>query len=139
LRVRHPELWQFIHTKALNPVLYDSNNSKIVIKCVSENISLVANHSGPFKDYRLVYGAEEIEVSIIDKTDKNKNESQYIRLDAESYSVSKDVINSVLSKKFYTFKSKRLPIIYADSLFTKYSMYSMRTKTITSTDTSTKG
>jgi hypothetical protein len=103
LRVRLPKLWQFIHLQALNKVFYDSGNPKIKIRCVSENIQLVPNDT--FKDYRLIYGAEEIEVELIDHI--TSNESQYIRLDTESYSVSKNVISKVFSKKFYTFKSKR--------------------------------
>jgi hypothetical protein len=60
LRVRLPKIWQFLHLEALNEVLYDSYNKDIKIRCVSENVYLVPNEK--FKDYRLIYGAEEIEV-----------------------------------------------------------------------------
>lgn len=55
-------------------------------------------------DYRLVGGAEEIEVEIVGSV--KSEASQFIRVDAECYSVQRNAINNILSKKFYTYKAK---------------------------------
>jgi hypothetical protein len=51
-----------------------------------------------FVDYRLIGGAEEIEVEVVSTI--NSKEPQFIRIDAESYSIQQNCLNSILTKKF---------------------------------------
>jgi hypothetical protein len=102
LRVRVPKIWKHLHLDSLNDVLFDSTIPNLKINSIYDKFDLVPNET--FTDYRLISGAEEIEVEITG--DVHSKESQFIRVDAESYSTQKNVINSILSKKFYTFKAK---------------------------------
>jgi hypothetical protein len=56
-----------------------------------------------FAEYRLVGGAEEIEVEVVVAGVISLKGSQFIRVDAESYSVQRNTISNILSKKFYAF------------------------------------
>jgi hypothetical protein len=67
------------------------------VKCIYDKISLAPNNT--FVDYRLIGGAEEIEVEVVSSVKSDK--SQFIRIDAESYSVQGNKISSILTKKFH--------------------------------------
>lgn len=62
LRVAAPFIWKHIHLESLNKVLYNSANPDEKINCIYDKISLVPNKT--FVDYRLISGAEEIEVEV---------------------------------------------------------------------------
>lgn len=96
LRVAAPHVWKHIHLESLNKVLYDSSHHETKVHCIYDKISLVPNST--FVDYRLVGGAEEIEVDVESFVSPDK--SQFIRIDAESYSIQQNCLNSILTKKF---------------------------------------
>ena len=60
LRERVPRIWKKLHQSSLNEILYDSENPHAKVNCLYKTISLVENPK--FTDYRLVKGAEEIEI-----------------------------------------------------------------------------
>jgi len=111
-----PRIWKYIHLHGLNKYLYDSENPSAKLHCINSKLDLKPNKT--FTDYRLIRGAEEIEIEVKAKVTSVKR--NYIRIDAESYSVEANAVENVLSKKYENFnKSYFLP--YLDSIFTKFS------------------
>jgi hypothetical protein len=102
LRIRIPKIWKYLHLESLNKELFNSKNPDLKINCIYKKVALAPNST--FVDYRLVGGAEEIEVEV--ESHVKSDESPFIRVDAESYSIERDAINNILSKKFYTFNTK---------------------------------
>ncbi len=99
LRLRAPSIWKYIHLEALNKEFYDSEHPQRKLNCIYDMVTLVPHEK--FTDYRLVSGAEEIEVEITSHV--GSKDSQFIRIDAECYSIQKAKIHNILSKKFYSF------------------------------------
>ncbi len=83
LREIAPHIWKFIHTYGLNRYLYDSANPHAKVNCINSKLDLKPNNT--FTDYRLIRGAEEIEIDV--KSYVSHEKRNYIRIDAESYSV----------------------------------------------------
>ena len=81
LRLRAPAFWKLIHLESLNKEFYDSEHPNNKLRCIYDMISLVPNEK--FLDHRLVSGAEEIEVEIVNHIPIDQLKvSQYIRADA---------------------------------------------------------
>lgn len=88
-----------------------------------------------FSDYRLVNGAEEIIVKV--ETSILTKEAKSIRIDAESYSVARDSLKNIVTKKFDSLTQK-YSSAYLASTSTRSSTWTTRTSASTSTDTSTR-
>ena len=63
LRVAAPHIWKHIHLESLSKELFDSFNPNLKVKCIYDKVSLVQDST--FVDYRLIGGAEEIEVEVV--------------------------------------------------------------------------
>lgn len=83
LREIAPRIWKYIHLHGLNKYFYDSENPSAKLHCINSKFDLKPNDT--FTDYRLIRGAEEIEIEVKAKVSSIKR--NYIRVDAESYSV----------------------------------------------------
>jgi hypothetical protein len=88
--------------QTLNSILYDSEKKDFKPNCIYQKLSLVPNSK--FLEYRFVGGAEEIEVEVVNNV--RTRGSQFIRIEAESYSIEHNTISIIPTKKFYNFTAK---------------------------------
>jgi hypothetical protein len=135
LRLRAPAFWKHIHLESLNKEFYDSDHPNRKLNCIYNMISLVPNEK--FSDYRLISGAEEIEVEIVNHV-ASTTDPQFIRVDAECHSIQKNRIHNILTKKFYTFNHTKYSFLYSGSISTRALTSTTKKRSLSSTSMSTR-